>query len=74
MKILREVTDWGPQWIRQPNHTYLVESNYTYAYQMYGYGKPIYFKKRMQFDRKFRKFEEISPKSPNNPFKDFQRV
>jgi hypothetical protein len=74
MKILREVTVWSGEWIRPPNHVYLIENNYIYGYQKYGYGEPIYFKKRMQFDNKNRKFEEINKNSPNNPFKDFQRA
>jgi len=73
MKILREVTEWKGSWIRQPNHIYLTESNFMYGYQMYGRGEPIYFKTRLQFDKRFRKFIEIPKTSPENPFRDYQK-
>ena len=75
MRVLRETTNWEKlaEWIRKPNHVYLEDKNFILGYQKYGYGEPIYFKTRLQFDKRFRKFIEIPKTSKENPFRDYQK-
>lgn len=62
MLAVKEVTKWEGD--IQANHTYLLDGDKMVAYIKFGKGKPFYFKKPIQIDKRGRKFEELK----KNPF------
>lgn len=56
MKILQETTTWVSN---TPNHIYLIEGTYLIGYVKKGTKEPIYFKKKLPFNKKYRTFKEI---------------
>lgn len=64
MLAVKEVTKWEGN--IQANHVYLLDGDKMVAYIKFGKGKPFYFKKPIQIDKRGRKFEELK----KNPFKD----
>ncbi len=63
MLAVKETTVW--EGAIQANHVYLLDGDKMVAYIKFGKGKPFYFKKPIQIDRRGRKFEELK----TNPFK-----
>ena len=64
MQAVKEITKWEGD--VQANHVYLLDGDKMVAYIKFGKGKPFYFKKPIQIDKRGRKFEELE----KNPFKE----
>lgn len=56
-QILVETTKWNS--VDVPNHVYLVAGNYAYAYIKKDTVEPIYFNKRMEFNKRGREFYRL---------------
>jgi hypothetical protein len=62
IQAVREITKWDV--VGNINHTYLIEGDKMLAYIKVGTAQPQYFSKPITFDRRYRKFETVTP----NPF------
>jgi hypothetical protein len=58
MKLLQETTKWDLT--TQPNHVYLVDGDKITAYQPFGTGTVVHFKKPMRFDQARRSFKQLA--------------